>query len=125
MKQKDKTHQKSKKSWVLRVAIAFGIGSLILNLLSIWLLDAAHIYDIVHAIPVIFIYQPIIEWLGGGMPEPIIYVPLAVLLDALMGAIIGWGVGKWIKKDTYLWIGILVSFAIYWIAFTFQWLLIL
>lgn len=125
MAKKDKTKQKDKKSWVLRTAVAFGLGSLILNLLSVWLLGTAHIYDIIHAIPVIFVYEPIIKLLGGGMPSPLIYIPLAVLLDGLMGAVIGWGLGKWIKKDTYQVIGILGSFAIYWIAVTFQWLVMI
>lgn len=119
------TTKKNKKNWALKTALAFGIGSLILNLLSVGLLQSAHIYDIIHAIPVIFIYEPIINGLGGGIPSPLIYVPLAVLLDALIGALIGIGLGKWLKKDTYQFIGILVSFAIYWIAITFQWLVIL
>ncbi|MGL4346243.1 MAG: hypothetical protein ACRCTE_13675 [Cellulosilyticaceae bacterium] len=117
-----KTLRKIKTNPIVYTALCFGVASLILNIVSVWLLKTAHINDIIHVFLTIFIYGPIVEWLGGGIPHAMIFVPLAVIVDMLVGVLVGLGIRKWVKKDTYHTIGIWVSFAIYWILITFQWL---
>lgn len=91
---------------------------------SLWILcfDMPHIYDIVHAIPTVLIYEPIIQRMGGRVPSDFIFLPLALVLDGLFGALCGRLLSKkYVEKLTYLFM-LVIAFSIYWIIMTYQWL---
>ncbi|MGM9986112.1 MAG: hypothetical protein ACI35O_02685 [Bacillaceae bacterium] len=111
------------KNPIIFSGLLFAILSLLLNALSILSIGMAHIYDIIHAFPTIFIYNPIIEAMNGYVPTEFIYVPLAVLLDGLIGLLVGWIGTKIVKKKTQQYvIFIVLFFCIYWFGITYQWL---
>ena len=106
-------------------AITFGLLSLLCNTLWILAFNMAHIYDIIHVIPVIFIYEPIISILGGLVPTEFIFVPLAVMIDSMMGCVFALILKRLVKdKFIYMW-SIIGAFAVYFIVITYQWLPIL
>lgn len=110
---------------VLSAGIIFGLLSIILNILSVMIIGQAHIYDIIHAIPTIIVYNPIINALQGYVPTELIFVPLAVVIDFVIGMIIGLILKKFTKtKESYM-IAVLISFIVYWVLITYQWLPIL
>lgn len=114
-----------KNNKICASGIIIGILSLIGNILSVMLLNQPHIYDIVHAIPTILVYNPIINAIGGRVPSELIFIPLAVIIDFIIGLIIGAIFKKFSKTESgYLW-GIIISFLVYWIIITYQWLPIL
>ncbi|MGL6174468.1 MAG: hypothetical protein ACRC1P_07650 [Cellulosilyticaceae bacterium] len=105
--------------------LSFGALSLLCNFIWIGLTGMAHINDIIHVLPVIFVYSPIIKMLGGGMLDPEAYLPLAIVIDAIVGMLWVRGSYKFIKADRILGGVIIGGFSVYWIVITFQWLLIL
>lgn len=110
---------------VLSAGIIFGLLSIILNILSVMIIGQAHIYDIIHAFPTIIVYDPIISALQGYVPTELIFIPLAVVIDFVIGMIIGLILKKFTKtKESYV-IALLISFITYWVLVTYQWLPIL
>lgn len=107
---------------ILAGGVIFAILSLIGNILSILLIDMAHIYDIIHVFPTIIIYEPIIEAIGGLVPSEYIFIPLAVVIDFIIGIILGFILKKVIKVEKNYLIGLIISFLVYWIIVTYQWL---
>lgn len=112
----------TKKHPIWSFGVIFGVLSLICNLIWFGFAGSTHAYDIIHAIPVIFIYTPIIELMGGGMQSSIIYLPLLVIMDALIGMIVGAISYKINKSGQQQGLIVGLSFAVYWILVTFQWL---
>lgn len=112
----------TKRHPIWSCGIIFGVLSLICNLIWFGFSGTTHVYDIIHAIPVILIYEPIIQLMGGAMQSPIIFLPLAVIMDALIGIAIGAISYKINKSGQQQGLIIGLSFAVYWILVTFQWL---
>lgn len=110
---------------VLASGIIIGLLSLIGNVLSIMIIKQPHIYDIIHAVPTILVYNPIINMMGGNVPSEFIFIPLAVIIDFIIGMIIGFILKKITKSENGYLIGIIISFLVYWILITYQWLPIL
>lgn len=107
---------------VLSSGIIFGLLSIIVNILSVMLIGQAHIYDIIHAFPTVIVYDPIINALGGYVASELIFIPLAVLIDFIIGIIIGLILKKFTKtRESYM-VGILILFIVYWVLITYQWL---
>ncbi|MEF9990898.1 MAG: hypothetical protein RRZ84_00610 [Romboutsia sp.] len=107
---------------ILASGMMFAILSLIGNIVFIIITGTSHIYDIVHAIPTIFIYEAIIEKMGGIVTTEFIFVPLAVIMDFVIGIVFGAVLNKFNKnKNNYLF-GVIIVFLIYWIIVTYQWL---
>lgn len=110
---------------VLASGIIFLVLSIIANLLSVMIIGQAHIYDIIHAFPTVIIYDPIITSLGGYVASELIFIPLAVIIDFIIGIIVGVILKKFTKTKGSYTIAILVSFVVYWVLITYQWLPIL
>lgn len=110
---------------VLATGIIFLLLSTITNIISVMLINQAHIYDIIHAIPTVIVYDPIINALGGYVATELIFVPLAVIIDFVIGIIIGLVLRKITKtQESYL-LSVLISFVVYFVLVTYQWLPIL
>lgn len=114
-----------KRNPVLGCGIAFAILSLIGNIISILIMDMAHIYDIVHVFPTVFIYGPIIKMTTGYVPSEFIFIPLIVIIDFVIGMLGGYILKKFIKTENGYLIGLIIMFLIYWFGITYQWLPIL
>lgn len=117
-----KVKQFMEKHPIWSFGIVFGVLSVIFNLIWFWFSGMTHVHDIIHVIPVILIYEPIIEMMGGGIPSPLIFLPLAVIIDAMIGLLIG-AVSYKINKSSQQQVWVIgISFAVYWIIITLQWL---
>ncbi|MEG0857773.1 MAG: hypothetical protein RSG52_14995 [Terrisporobacter sp.] len=110
---------------ILSTGIIFGLLSLIGNILCVILINQAHIYDIIHAFPTAIIYEPIINSMGGYVASHFIFVPLAVIMDFVIGLIVGFILKKSTKSEQSYLLGVILSFLVYWILVTYQWLPIL
>lgn len=115
------------KNYARRHPVLFGIlffGSLSLVLNTIWILlfKMAHVYDIVHLFPTILIMDPILEAAGGYIPTQFVLLPIAVVIDIIIGALSGFVIGKIAKKEKTYMVSLTVVFAVYWIIVTYQWL---
>lgn len=113
-----------RKRPVLFGGIAFAIASLLLNYIYIVSFNMAHIYDIVHAFPTIFVYGPIADKLGH-IASPFLFLPLAVILDFICGLLFGWISKKFTKTTQLYLVALLLLFGFYWVVITYQWLLII
>ncbi|MEG1584732.1 MAG: hypothetical protein RR131_02740 [Anaerovorax sp.] len=112
----------TRKHPVIFGILFFGILSLVLNTIWILLFKMAHVYDIVHVFPIALMMEPILKAAGGVIPTQFVLVPMAVIMDMVMGAVatvIIWKITK--KEKTYM-LSLTLVFAIYWILITYQWL---
>ncbi|MGL4798211.1 MAG: hypothetical protein ACRCWY_02255 [Cellulosilyticaceae bacterium] len=107
---------------ILMGGLIFIVLSFVANALWILCLDMAHIYDIIHAMPVAIIYDPIIKAMGGLVTTEWIYVPLAVVMDGVMGLLITACMQRFIKDREVLVWSIVGAFCVYWILVCYQWL---
>lgn len=107
---------------VLSCGFIFAILSFIGNVLSILIINNAHIYDIVHAIPTVIIYEPIVNRMGGYVSSEFLFVPLAVFIDFIIGIVLGIILKKTTKTEKSYLIALIISFLVYWIVITYQWL---
>lgn len=107
---------------VLSGGIIFSLCSIIGNILSIQVMGMAHVYDIIHAFPIVILYDYIIEIVGNVYNSEYIIVPIAVIIDFLIGIIVGFILTKLKKTEKSYLIYLGVIFLIYWIIVTFQWL---
>lgn len=121
----DKIKQFIKNRKVLSAGIIFALASLIGNILSVLIIGMAHIYDIIHVLPVVIIYELLTMIMEEFVVFDLILVLLAVIIDFIMGIVIGFILKKTIKKENSYLIGLIISFLVYWIIITFQWLPIL
>lgn len=109
-----------RKHPVIFIGFAFALLSLIFNIVWILLFHMAHVYDIVHVFPVILIYEPIINAIGGYVTTEFIFLPLAILIDFIIGLLVGLFAKRFVKTNFI--IILIISFAVYWIVITYQWL---
>lgn len=100
----------------------FGVLSLVLNTVWILMFQMAHIYDIVHIFPTVLIMDPILELAGGSIPTQFVLVPIGVIFDMIIGAIITGIIWKITKKEKTYFTALILAFAVYWIVITYQWL---
>lgn len=107
---------------ILMGGLLFIVLSFIANALWILCLDMAHIYDIIHAMPVAVIYDPIIKMMGGLVTTEWIYVPLAIWIDGVVGMLIAGVLRKCVKDDEVFSWSLIGAFAVYWILVCYQWL---
>ncbi|MEG2774409.1 MAG: hypothetical protein RR906_03285 [Acetivibrio sp.] len=116
---------KKEKFWnrfpIIGGGLLFGAVSLVVNLLSVLYLDMAHVYDVVHILPVVgflslFPKEPNSQWF---------LVPIALIVDFLIGLAAGFLLKKMKKKDG-IYLALLTLFLlVYFIAICFQWIPIL
>lgn len=103
---------------VLCGGIFFGAASLVINVMTLIWLGMAHVYDVVHIFPVVFLLAVLPE-------EPNVQWPLAVIalvVDVLVGFLMGAILKKTKCKDgTYVSI-LVLSMLIFQIAICFQWI---
>lgn len=112
----------AKKHPVWMGGILFAAVALLMNIFWILVVGTAHMNDIVHAIPVILVYSPIIDLLGGLVPTDFIFVPFIMLMDGVVGMIVGAILGKFTKTENTYWVVLALVAAVYFIVITFQWL---
>lgn len=110
---------------VIASGISFGILSFMTNIIWIRAFNMAHIYDVIHVFPIIFAYEPIIDALGGGIQSQYIFMPMAIIIDILIGALVGLVIRRYAKTNLVWIISMILSFLIYFIVITYQWLPIL
>lgn len=109
---------------ILFGGIAFGIASLVLNCLYIIFLNMAHVYDVIHVLPVVFLMEPIINSIGY-LSTPFLLLPVAVVFDFICGLLFGWIAWKLTKTPVAYAVGLLLLFGFYWVVITYQWILII
>ena len=109
---------------VLFGGIAFGIASLMLNCLYIIFFNMAHVYDVLHVFPIIFLMEPIINKVGY-LATPFMFLPIAVVIDFICGLLIGWIAKKLTKTSLAYVVALLLLFGFYWVVITYQWILII
>ena len=102
--------------------LIFLLLSLLFNILEVLFIKSAHINDIIHVFPIILVYEPIINALGGFKLNQICYVPLAVIIDFLIGIVLSFILIKFKYTKKNFLIGLIVIFLIYWFIITFQWI---
>ena len=83
---------------------------------------ADHINDIIHVFPTIFVYDAIMHIFNLGKLNQIYFVPLALIIDFFIGAIIGFIFTKVKYLKNNLLISLIIAFFIYWFIITFQWI---
>lgn len=105
---------------VLMGGIAFAIGSIVFNTLSIILFGRAHVNDIVHVWPIVLLIEPFID----QFISPWMLLPLAVLIDFIAGLFFGWLSMKFTKTPRAYIVSLVALFILYWVVITFQWILI-
>ena len=114
-----------KRNPLLGGGITFALLSLIGNIISILIKDMAHIRDIVHVLPTVIIYEPIIKMTTGYVPSEFVFIPLVVIIDFVIGMLVGYILNKFTKTENSYLIGLIIIFLIYWVGITYQWLPIL
>ncbi|MGG7165557.1 hypothetical protein [Clostridium ihumii] len=107
---------------VLSCGFIFAILSFVGNALSILIMNNAHIYDIIHAIPTVIIYEPIVNKMGGYVSSEFLFVPLAVFIDFIIGIVLGFILKKTTKTEKSYLVSATILFLVYWIVITYQWL---
>lgn len=113
---------KIRKRLLLCSGLLFLSLSLLLNIIEILFIKSAHIYDIIHVFPTIFIYEPIINIFNLGKLNQIYFVILAVIIDFFIGILIGFIFTKFKYTKDNLLISLMIAFFIYWFVVTFQWI---
>ena len=108
---------------ILFGGIAFGAVSLLLNCLYIIFFNMAHVYDVIHVLPIIFLVEPIIDKVGY-LATPFMLLPIAVVLDFVCGLLFGWIAKKLTKTPLAYVVALLLLFGFYWVVITYQWILI-
>ena len=106
-------------------SLLFLLLSFIFNLIEVLIFKSAHIYDIIHVFPIILVYEPIINALGGFKLNQICYVPLAVIIDFLIGIVLSFILIKFKYTKKNFLISLIAIFLFYWFIVTFQWILII
>ena len=110
------------KKPVLFGGLLFLLLSFLFNIIEILIFKSAHINDIIHIFPTIFVYEPIINILGGFKLNQIYYIPLACIIDFLIGLFLSFILSKFKYTKNHLLISLIITFLIYWFFVTFQWL---
>ena len=102
--------------------LLFLLLSFLFNIIEILIFKSAHINDIIHIFPTILVYEPIINILGGFKLNQIYYIPLACIIDFLIGLFLSFILSKFKYTKNNLLISLIITFLIYWFFVTFQWL---
>jgi len=103
-------------------SLLFLLLSFIFNLIEVLIFKSAHINDIIHVFPIILIYEPIITALGGFKLNQICYIPLAVMIDFLIGIVLTFILIKFKYTKKNFLISLIIIFLFYWFIVTFQWI---
>lgn len=111
-----------KKNTVLFGGIFFILLSFILNMIEILIFKSVHINDIIHIFPTILIYETIINAFGGLKLNQIYYIPLACIIDFLIGLCLSFILSKFKYIKNHFLISLIITFLIYWFFLTFQWI---
>ena len=114
--------EKIRKRPLLFSGLIFLLLSFLFNIFEILFIKSAHINDIIHVFPTIFIYEPIINIFNLGKLNQIYFVPLAVIIDFFIGIVIGFIFTKVKYTKNNLLISLIIAFFIYWFIITFQWI---
>lgn len=107
---------------VLFGGLLFGALSLMLNVFWIVVFQMAHVNDIVHVFPAILIVSAFLPMMGGFVSSQFVFVPIAVIMDLLVGLLVGWVAGKVWRTPKAYFLGLALSFGVYWIVITYQWI---
>lgn len=120
---KEKIINKFRKHPVLSVGILFVIFSLIINTAMILIAGRAYSNDIVHAVPTILFYEYVLDGILGGLLTTEFYLlPVILVIDFIIGIIVGFILNKAIKKESKYFIALAIIFVLYWFVICFQWL---
>lgn len=114
-------------NFILKKPVLFGglfflLLSFLFNMIEILIFKSAHIHDIIHIFPTILVYEPIINILGGFKLNQIYYIPLACIIDFLIGLALSFVLSKFKYTKNHFLISLIIIFFIYWFFVTFQWL---
>lgn len=114
-------------NFILKKPVLFGglfflLLSFIFNMIEILIFKSAHINDIIHIFPTILVYEPIINALEGLKLNQIYYIPLACIIDFLIGLVLGFILIKFKYIKNHFLISLIITFLIYWFFLTFQWI---
>ena len=114
-------------NFILKKPVLFGglfflLLSFIFNMIEILIFKSAHINDIIHIFPTILVYEPIINALEGLKLNQIYYIPLACIIDFLIGLALSFILSKFKYIKKHFFISLIIIFFIYWFFITFQWL---
>lgn len=118
----DKLKGYAKAHPVLFGGFLFGILSLVLNIFWIMFFQMAHVHDIVHIFPALLIVDALLPLMGGVVSSQFVFVPIALVMDCLIGLLVGWIGGKVWRNEGAYFLGMGLSFGVYWIVVTYQWL---
>lgn len=91
-------------------------------MIEILIFKSAHIHDIIHIFPTILVYEPIINALEGLKLNQIYYIPLACIIDFLIGLVLGFILSEFKYIKNHFLISLIITFLIYWFFLTFQWI---
>ena len=93
-------------------AILFAVGAILVNTLWVSFFNTLHIYDVIHVVPTALLQR---------QSEVVI-----IVVVALIDAIIGLGIGKWIgrltKHPESYGLALFIVWLIYTIVITYQWI---
>ena len=108
-------------NFILKKPVLFGgllflLLSFLFNIIEILIFKSAHINDIIH------IFRTIINILGGFKLNQIYYIPLACIIDFLIGLALSFVLSKFKYTKNHFLISLIIIFFIYWFFVTFQWL---
>ena len=114
-------------NFILKKPVLFGglfflLLSFIFNMIEILIFKSAHINDIIHIFPTILVYEPIINALEGLKLNQIYYIPLACIIDFLIGLALSFILSKFKYIKKHFLISLIITFLIYWFFLTFQWI---
>ena len=114
-------------NFILKKPVLFGgllflLLSFLFNIIEILIFKSAHINDIIHIFPTIFVYEPIINILGGFKLNQIYYIPLACIIDFLIGLALSFVLSKFKYTKNHFLISLIITFLIYCFFITIQWL---
>ena len=114
-------------NFILKKPVLFGgllflLLSFVIHLIEIRNYKSAHLNDISHIFPTILVYEPIINILGGFKLNQIYYIPLACIIDFLIGLFLSFILSKFKYTKNHFLISLIIIFFIYWFFVTFQWL---
>ena len=110
------------KKTVLFGGLLFLLLSFIFNMIEILIFKSAHINDIIHIFPTILVYEPIINALEDLKLNQIYYIPLACIIDLLLGLVLSFILSKFKYIKNHFLISLIITFLIYWFFLTFQWI---
>ena len=108
------------KKTVLFGGLLFLLLSFIFNMIEILIFKSAHINDIIHIFPTILVYEPIINALEDLKLNQIYYIPLACIIDFLLGLVLSFILSKFKYIKNHFLISLIITFLIYWFFLTFQ-----